>query len=233
MAARRAERPLSSWVPPVTRQRQGPHVRSVDVDTSLTASDVGSDGSSRLPLTVGRRGCHVPGHGVHLSRAIGQLFRRQVPPSGAVTGDPLSDFCKRRTRSAGWVWLAWALACLAVAAWGLRWLVGPEIPPGIDVSGHLQRAEFAWDELFRRGRLDGWFPGSMLGYQAFLFYGPGLSLLVVAVQVCTLGTVSSAGALELVTVAGYGMSQLTVLADWSAIAITTKAEEIDAAVLDL
>ncbi|MGE3620617.1 MAG: hypothetical protein AB7L84_09155 [Acidimicrobiia bacterium] len=96
-----------------------------------------------------------------------------------------------------------ALAGPLVALWTVRWLVGPELPPGDDVTGHLQRVDFALATLFGQGRWDGWFPGAMLGYQLHLFYGPGLALLVGAVRLAGLGLLSTAGALELCLVGAH------------------------------
>lgn len=90
-----------------------------------------------------------------------------------------------------------------VAAASLWWLVGRELPPGSDITGHLQRHEFAMRHLFAEGRFDGWFPGAMLGYQTFLLYGPGLTVLIGAVQVLTLGMLSAAGALKVVMVVAW------------------------------
>lgn len=89
---------------------------------------------------------------------------------------------------------------VTIALWGVRWLRGPELSPGADVTGNLQRIEFAWG-LFRHGQIDGWFPGAMLGYQLHLFYGPGLAVAAGIVRLLSFGTISSAGALQFVLVA--------------------------------
>lgn len=102
-------------------------------------------------------------------------------------------------------WLRWTAAVLTVviAAWALRILPGGELAPGNDITGHLQRSSFGLREVFGRGHLDAWYPSSMLGYQLFLFYGPGLTVLIGLADLATLGMVSDAGALEMVLVATY------------------------------
>lgn len=95
--------------------------------------------------------------------------------------------------------LAFALVVVAVSAWGLHWLWGPELQPGIDVTGHLTRLDVGLD-LFASGHLDGWFDRAMLGYQTFLIYGPGLAFAVALVRAASFGLLSIPGALEVVSV---------------------------------
>lgn len=97
--------------------------------------------------------------------------------------------------------LAFAATALALVAWGLHWLWGPELPPGVDATGHLTRLDVGLD-LFASGRLDGWFDRAMLGYQTHLMYGPGLAFAVALVRVATFGLVSTPGAYELVGILG-------------------------------
>ncbi|QGG96179.1 glycosyltransferase family protein [Actinomarinicola tropica] len=94
---------------------------------------------------------------------------------------------------------AFAVAVLVLVAWGLHWLWGPGLPPGVDTTGHLTRLEVGVD-LLASGRLDGWFDRAMLGYQTHLMYGPGLALAVGALRLVTFGLLSTAGAYELVGV---------------------------------
>lgn len=100
----------------------------------------------------------------------------------------------------GWQRMVVWVGNVTIALWGVRWLRGPELSPGADVTGNLQRIEFAWG-LFGHGQIDGWFPGAMLGYQVHLFYGPGLAVAVGIVRLLSFGTISSAGALQFVLVA--------------------------------
>lgn len=118
---------------------------------------------------------------------MGSVYRR--PPGQRPGGDS----------SALWWWglLASALLglWLTLPAWGSR------PPAGDDVMAHLVRAEFGLDEIFGRGRLDGWFPRFMVGHQEFQFYGPGFTWAVGAVQLATFGLVSTTGALKVVVIA--------------------------------
>lgn len=98
--------------------------------------------------------------------------------------------------------VAFALVVVALAAWGLHWLWGPELPPGVDATGHLTRLDVGVD-LLASGRLDGWFDRAMLGYQIHLMYGPGLALAVGALRMLTLGLLSTPGAYELVGILAF------------------------------
>lgn len=73
----------------------------------------------------------------------------------------------------------------------------------MDIPGHLDRTRYGLVEIFGRGQLDGWYPGSALGYQAFLLYGPGLTMAVAAVRLATGGALSDVGALKCLIVAGF------------------------------
>jgi hypothetical protein len=85
------------------------------------------------------------------------------------------------------------------------WLCAPALgalpPAGEDVMAHLVRADFALPHLLAHGRLDGWFPRFVLGQQEFLFNGPGLTWLMALVRLPTLGMLSNAGALKVLSVA--------------------------------
>ncbi|MDQ1506068.1 MAG: hypothetical protein QOD57_3795 [Actinomycetota bacterium] len=83
----------------------------------------------------------------------------------------------------------------------VRAVVGGRPPAGEDVMAHLIRADFALPHLVAHLRPDGWFPRLVLGQQEFLFNGPGLTWLVGAVRILTLGTLSTTGALKVVCVA--------------------------------
>ena len=96
-----------------------------------------------------------------------------------------------------------ALVSILIGIWALRFLAGGELAPGNDITGHLQRSSFGLREVFLGGHLDAWYPGSMLGYQLFLFYGPGLTVLIGLADLATLGLVSDAGAIKMVLVAAY------------------------------
>jgi len=61
---------------------------------------------------------------------------------------------------------------------------------------HLVRLDFGISELVAHGRVDGWLPRFYLGYQEFLFNGPGLAWAVALLRGLTLGALSNAGALK-------------------------------------
>jgi len=75
---------------------------------------------------------------------------------------------------------------------------------------HLVRAEFGVRWLGPRGRLDGWQPNFGLGYEQYLFLGPGLSWAVGAVHWLSLGLVSVAGAFKVVVVGSFVALPLAV-----------------------
>lgn len=68
---------------------------------------------------------------------------------------------------------------------------------------HLVRAEFGARWLAPRGRVDGWQPNFGLGYEQYLFLGPGLSWAVAAVHWLSLGLVSVAGAFKIVVIGSF------------------------------
>ena len=76
-------------------------------------------------------------------------------------------------------------------------------PHGEDVMAYLVRADFALPHLVAHGRLDGWFPRFYLGYQEFLFNGPGVAWAMGAARGMTLGALSNAGALKVVGVMSF------------------------------
>lgn len=102
-------------------------------------------------------------------------------------------------------WLRWTIAAtsLLIAVWALRFLAGGELAPGNDITGHLQRSAFGIDDVFLEGRFDAWYPASMLGYQLFLFYGPGLTVLTGLADLLSFGLLSDAGAIKAVLIAAY------------------------------
>lgn len=90
------------------------------------------------------------------------------------------------------------VAAVGLTLWMLAGLWGPGPPSGDDTMAHLVRAEFAIHQLLPR--LDGWQPRFGLGYQQFLFYGPGFTWLVALVHWLGLGALSVAGALKVAAV---------------------------------
>ncbi|MDQ1516096.1 MAG: hypothetical protein QOE80_1926 [Actinomycetota bacterium] len=108
---------------------------------------------------------------------------------------------RRRAGLEPLAWMAGPAVAAALALVLVRGVVGGQPPAGEDVMAHLIRADFALPHLVAHLRPDGWFPRLVLGQQEFLFNGPGLTWLVGAVRIFTLGTLSTTGALKVVCVA--------------------------------
>jgi hypothetical protein len=90
------------------------------------------------------------------------------------------------------------VAAVALTLWMVAPLWGPGPPSGDDTMAHMVRAGFTIHDLLPR--LDGWQPQFGLGYQQFLFYGPGFTWLVALVKGLGLGLLSIAGAFKVATV---------------------------------
>jgi hypothetical protein len=69
--------------------------------------------------------------------------------------------------------------------------------------GNLVRLDFGISHLVAHGRLDGWLPRFYLGYQEFLFNGPGLAWVVAAIRGATVGVLSNSGGIKIVGVASF------------------------------
>jgi hypothetical protein len=72
------------------------------------------------------------------------------------------------------------------------------------------RARFAQGHLVSHARVDGWQPSFILGYQEFLFIGPGFTWATVAVHWLSLGLLSLDGAFKLVVIGSFVALPLTV-----------------------
>lgn len=92
---------------------------------------------------------------------------------------------------------------VVLALWSTGGAWGRLPPHGGDVMSYLVRADFALPQLVAHGRLDGWFPRFYLGYQEFLFNGPGVVWAMGAARAVTLGALSNAGALKVVGVVSF------------------------------
>lgn len=84
--------------------------------------------------------------------------------------------------------------------WGI-WKTGAV--SGDDSTAHLVRADYALRHLFPRGKIDGWQTSFGLGYQEFLFIGPGFTLAVGLIKVLSLGTLSTLTAFKVAIVLTY------------------------------
>jgi hypothetical protein len=122
-----------------------------------------------------------------------------------------STVLRRITASEDWLALAFGLAvALALALW-LTWGAwGPHPPSGEDTLPHLIRAEFALGHLIPHGLIDGWHPAFILGYQEFLFIGPGFTWAVGVVRLLSLGLLSTAGAFKVVFIGSFVVLPLAV-----------------------
>ncbi|HYA44324.1 MAG TPA: hypothetical protein VED59_01860, partial [Acidimicrobiales bacterium] len=87
---------------------------------------------------------------------------------------------------------------------------GPRPPGGDDTLAHVIRAQFAANHLINHGRIDGWDPSFIVGYQEFLFDGPGLSWAAYVVRLLTLNTLSISGAIKVVAVGSFTLLPVTV-----------------------
>jgi hypothetical protein len=111
--------------------------------------------------------------------------------------------CLRYSPSSAVVGVGAAVVAVAVAGWLTHGLWGAGPLPGDDTMAHLVRAEFGARWLAPRGRVDGWQPNFGLGYEQYLFLGPGLSWAVAAVHWLSLGLVSVAGAFKIVVIGSF------------------------------
>jgi hypothetical protein len=92
---------------------------------------------------------------------------------------------------------------VVLALWSTAGAWGGRPPHGEDVMSYLVRADFALPHLVAHGRLDGWFPRFYLGYQEFLFNGPGVAWSMGAARGVTVGALSNTGALKVVGVVSF------------------------------
>jgi len=109
--------------------------------------------------------------------------------------------------SPGW---AGPLLAVLIGFWETRHAWGRRLPAGSDIMALLIRTRFGLGQVLSKGHLDGWLPNFALGYQEFLFYGPGMTFFIGLVRVGTLGLLSDAGALKVVTIGSFCLFPLTV-----------------------
>jgi hypothetical protein len=123
----------------------------------------------------------------------------RLPRSGAPVKRPLFD-------------PAWAgpVVAVVVALWETRHSWGRLPPAGSDTMALLIRTKYGLGQLLGRGHLDGWLPAFGVGYQEFLFYGPGMTLFIGFARLCTLGFLSDAGAYKVVAVGSFCVFPLAV-----------------------
>src|SRR3954451_8963798 len=115
---------------------------------------------------------------------------------------------------------------LTSGAWG----GGP--PAGDDVTAYVIRSDFAIHHLIPRLRVDGWSPNFMLGYQSFLFLGPGSTWAIALTRALTFGMLSTVGAVKVVSIVSFVVTPLTVAFLATSLRLTRRAAGL-AAILSL
>lgn len=96
-----------------------------------------------------------------------------------------------------------AVVAGALAVWSTRGAWGARLPSGEDIPAHLVRFDIGISQLVAHGRLDGWLSRYYLGYQEFLFQGPGLTWAVAALRGVTLGVLSNPGGAKVIGVLSF------------------------------
>jgi hypothetical protein len=170
--------------PPEARRSEPPEAHG-----SLTVP--GATGAPGPPSTSGYPAAPEP------SVPPGVGARQEVIAAPGEPSEPPLDIAKAR-HLPPLALTAGLAAAVALALWMMAGLWGPGPPVGDDTMAHLVRAEFTIRDLLPR--LDGWQPQFGLGYQQFLFYGPGFTWLVALVHGLGLGFLSIPGAFKVATV---------------------------------
>jgi hypothetical protein len=129
-------------------------------------------------------------------------------PATAVEQDPELEIRPEPRKQERWwqrISAMWAgiVVAVGVAVWSTAGAWGGLPPHGEDVMSYLVRADFGLPQLVAHGRLDGWFPRYYLGYQEFLFNGPGVVWAMGAARAVTFGALSNTGALKVVGVLAF------------------------------
>jgi hypothetical protein len=95
------------------------------------------------------------------------------------------------------IWLTWGIWAPGMAA-------------GDDTAAHVVRADYALQHFFTAGSLDGWQSSFGLGYQQFLFIGPGFTILVSLIQLLSFGALSPLDATKVATVISFALVPLAL-----------------------
>lgn len=117
---------------------------------------------------------------------------------------------RHRLSREGIVLGAGSLVAVAMAAWLTSGGWGGRPLSGDDTMGHVVRAQFAYRNLISQGRLDGWDPSFILGYQAFLFIGAGFTWAVAVLHAVSLGMLSITGAVKVVGIGSFVLAPIAV-----------------------
>lgn len=136
------------------------------------------------------------------AQKVGQ--RDAIADRDLVDFTPLLEWARRhRLTDARLPLYGGVIIAVLIALWLTSAVWGGRPPAGDDVTGHLSRANFAVRQLMARGRIDGWNPQFILGYQEFLFLGPGFTWAVGLVKWLSFGSVSIEGAFKTVTLGSF------------------------------
>lgn len=108
------------------------------------------------------------------------------------------------------VLLVGSVVALVIAVWLTSGAWGGRPISGDDSMVHVVRARFALRHLVTHGRVDGWDPNFIVGYQEFLFIGAGFTWVVDLLHVLSLGMLSITGAVKTVSIASFVVAPLTV-----------------------
>ncbi len=118
---------------------------------------------------------------------------------------------KRMAAPDGWpLMVAGPMVGLMIALWMTAPDWGARPPGGNDTLAHIVRAQFASGHIINHGLVDGWGPSFIVGYEEFLFDGPGLSWAVYLVRLLTLNTLSFTGAIKVIAVGSFAVLPLIV-----------------------
>ncbi|MHB8670904.1 MAG: hypothetical protein ACYDAD_10190 [Acidimicrobiales bacterium] len=115
---------------------------------------------------------------------------------------------------------------LTAGAWGGR------TASGEDVMAHLIRTHWGIQHIAGAFHLDGWLPTFAQGYREFLFFGPGFTWVAGLVRLLTLGILSDAGALKVLTIASFAATPLATAFLARSLGLSARAAGI-AAILSL
>lgn len=102
------------------------------------------------------------------------------------------------------------ILAVVIALWLTAGVWGGRPPAGDDMLGHLIVAEYSIDHLLGEWQLDGWQPRFNIGYETFLFLGPGFFWAVGLVKLLSLGLPSAAAAFKVVVIASFVALPLAV-----------------------
>jgi hypothetical protein len=118
---------------------------------------------------------------------------------------------QRMSAPDGWLLMvAGPIVGLIIALWMTAPDWGSRPPGGNDTLAHVVRAQFASGHIINHGLVDAWDPSFVVGYEEFLFDGPGLSWAVFLTRLLTFNTLSFTGAIKVIAVGSFAVLPLIV-----------------------